>query len=307
MGAVIRWTLWLVLLVIATNGRAQPIDEADALFREGRALMDVRQFSAACEKFESSMKLSPALGTRLNLAVCNEKRGRLASAWLGFKASETQATAQNLPDFVRLAKEHLRDLTPRVPQLVVVGELPTNSVTMKRPGYPDTTLVLGEPSPVDPTNANDPNDVVRFFVEVPGMAPISASVTMISEGTRPIIVMPAPAALVRTDAPPVFRSPTRRKAGWAFVASGAVVATTAIALSIKWTGDSKVDTCSIDAACVDDYGRRIRVIGTSTFIAGAALTGLGAYLVVTTPMLRQTRVAPAVINGAPALAWSGRF
>src|SRR5262245_37563455 len=53
---------------------------AEALFREGRQLMDSGAIAQACVKFEESLRLDPALGTMLNLAVCEERAGNTKRA-----------------------------------------------------------------------------------------------------------------------------------------------------------------------------------------------------------------------------------
>lgn len=54
---------------------------AEALFQKGRGAMEREDFDAACQMFEESFSLDPAVGTVMNLAVCEEKRGRLARSW----------------------------------------------------------------------------------------------------------------------------------------------------------------------------------------------------------------------------------
>src|SRR5690606_27555049 len=54
---------------------------AEALFQKGRVAMDREDFDAACQMFEESFVLDPAVGTVMNLAVCEERRGHLARSW----------------------------------------------------------------------------------------------------------------------------------------------------------------------------------------------------------------------------------
>ncbi len=92
---------------------------AEQLFQEGRVEMSKRDFAAACPKFESSFALDPALGTRLNLAVCYEHIDRLASAWEHYRAVADLAAQAGQDRRAELARTRLAAVEPRVPRLVV--------------------------------------------------------------------------------------------------------------------------------------------------------------------------------------------
>jgi len=51
------------------------------LFQKGVELMAIGKSAEACEKFDSSHQLDPALGTMLRLADCYERTGKTASAY----------------------------------------------------------------------------------------------------------------------------------------------------------------------------------------------------------------------------------
>lgn len=87
---------------------------AQVLFEEGRELIARGRTEEACAKFAESNRLDPATGTLLNLAVCNESRGKTATAWEQFRAAEAASQYDRRDDRVRFAREHIAKLEPRL-------------------------------------------------------------------------------------------------------------------------------------------------------------------------------------------------
>ena len=73
------------------RAEARPSDSALAhdLFDQGRALMEQKDYSRACKKFEDSRRLEVdgGGGTVLNLALCSEALGKTGTAWAEFPRS----------------------------------------------------------------------------------------------------------------------------------------------------------------------------------------------------------------------------
>lgn len=120
----------VVALLVATLGsgraRAQSTTPtaseqalAQALFEEGRLLMDKGAYPAACAKLAESQRLDPGAGTFLNLAICHEKEGKLATAHVELQTALAQATRDGRNDREKIATEHLNALTPRLPRLSI--------------------------------------------------------------------------------------------------------------------------------------------------------------------------------------------
>src|SRR5262245_20159289 len=71
----------LALLSPAVSRADEAEDRADRLFRQAQEKMAANEIDAACRLFAQSLEADRAIGTLLNLAVCHEKQGRLATAW----------------------------------------------------------------------------------------------------------------------------------------------------------------------------------------------------------------------------------
>src|SRR5262245_37669831 len=67
--------------------RAQASPAAEALFRSGREALDHGDYERACKQLRESDRIEPAVGTELNLATCEEKRGNIATAWQLYRAA----------------------------------------------------------------------------------------------------------------------------------------------------------------------------------------------------------------------------
>src|SRR6478752_1211600 len=71
---------------------------AEALFRDGRALMEAGNYKDACPKLEESYAQDPATGTLLALGICQEHVGKTASAWATYSEVATRAKRDGRAD-----------------------------------------------------------------------------------------------------------------------------------------------------------------------------------------------------------------
>jgi hypothetical protein len=108
-------------------------------------------YELACAKLEESLRLDHGIGTEFNLADCNEKRGRLATAWSGFLSVAAAARAQNQEQRENVASTRAAALERRLPKLVidVPGAAPSG-LEVKRDGIVVGSESWGSAVPVDP-------------------------------------------------------------------------------------------------------------------------------------------------------------
>src|SRR5262249_44729364 len=111
-----RMTLGGVAIVVAFGATARAEPNRDEAFRKGRELMKAGRYAEACLQFELSEKLDPELGTQFNIAQCDEKTGKLATALALYKELSAKDTnAQRRATEIDLAAQ----LEHRVPKVVV--------------------------------------------------------------------------------------------------------------------------------------------------------------------------------------------
>jgi hypothetical protein len=100
--------------------RAEDKAEADRLFEEGRELLEKGERAEACTKFDLSFRKDPrAVGTMLNLGLCREEVGQVASAVRFYQEARDRAHDQNLPEHQQAAERKIALLSPRVPHLSI--------------------------------------------------------------------------------------------------------------------------------------------------------------------------------------------
>jgi len=117
----------LALAAVAGVAAAAP-SPADEAFERGRALMTAGKIAEACAAFEDSLRLDFQLGTLFNLAQCDARRGKLATALAAFRRIAREDTA-NATRAAR-ARELADALDKRVPHLRIALAGGTAQVTL---------------------------------------------------------------------------------------------------------------------------------------------------------------------------------
>jgi hypothetical protein len=114
--------------------------------------MSREHYAEACQKFAESQRLDPGGGTLLNLALCHEKEGKIATAWADFREALGDARRDRRREREKLAKEHIEALEPRLPRLIVqvMGVAADHGVEVTLDGTVIAASAWGTPIPVDP-------------------------------------------------------------------------------------------------------------------------------------------------------------
>ena len=116
----LRLCALLATLSAAPTARADQEAVATELFQRGKALMAEERTEEACRAFGESYRLYASSGTLLNLAVCHEKLGKIASAWSEFNRVIPMARSGGREDRAELAEQRAAILGPKLSRLVLV-------------------------------------------------------------------------------------------------------------------------------------------------------------------------------------------
>lgn len=306
MRRVLTRSAALLVFVAGTSAHAQADSAAaEALFTEGRTLLAQGKRDLACKRFEESFAIDKtAMGTLFNIALCNERRGRLATAWLQYR--EVAATSRTTrTDRANLADERARDLKPRLSTLRVVvpaavRALPVLEVTVDGAPLPATSY--GVPIPVD-------GGEHRVVAKARGHRPAGASTAVAPERAEaevtipPLVVDPSAATEPAKPAPVGGPAPTGaaetstpsgRTLAWVVGATGAA----ALALGAGFGASVLVQTPSVkdQDRPYDERESKYRELDTQAYIADVGV-GVGLALVATSAVLLLTsgRRAPSAV------------
>jgi hypothetical protein len=187
-----RVLLSLAALAVSTATASAQSADAEALFRDGRAMIKKGDLEGGCEKLAASERIESSVGTLLNLGDCREKLGKLASAWAAFRKAEAMAQRAGTDEKRRAeAARRASALEPKLSNIVVVVAHPVPDMVVRRDDDVLDPATLGTPLPVDPGK-------VTISAEAPGYTPWHSEVEIDPHSKRREITVPdlvrAPAA-----------------------------------------------------------------------------------------------------------------
>jgi hypothetical protein len=334
--ASVPWAL-AATLVMSTSlvARADPTDEekalASTLFDQAKALLTEGLVGEACRKLEESRRLDPLPGTILNLGVCHEREGLMASAFAELREARALAERDHRDDRVALADQHMKAIEPKISTLVlVVGPtVDVSGLTLTRDGSPIGRAAWGTRIPVDPGQH-------VLEASAPGKRPWKATVTVLSDGDVQNVTVtqledapaapPAPAAFESLRPGPAAESPPTHTSG---LSSQRIAALTVAGLAVVSIGvgtysgitaihdhDSPegvctTNPCSTQSKSLNDDAGTYADVSTVTIIAGLAGLGVGGFLWLWKPSLgsdsKSVSLEPIVAPGRGGLELVGGF
>jgi len=319
----------------AQDGRHGDVAAANALFLDGRRLSAGGQFAEACARFEASLAILPRLGVRLNLADCNERLGKTATAWKMF--GEAAALARRMADRREvLARRRQERLVARVSRLIITlpSSTPSETISVMRDGVRVAPSEYNLGIPVDP-------GVHTVEAAAPDRTPWSARVVVSGKGEvvaveipdlvrrpdlarRPVLtpvaepvrehVASSGAPAEPTDAP-ARRHPTPGAWTLAGIGIAGIGAGTALGLSARSLRRQAGSGCDLSNACDEaaysliERSRHDGNLSTISFAIGTAALVAGVVLYIRSPRdhQRSIRVVPAITPGAASVTATGAW
>ena len=258
---------------------------------------------------QESQRLDPGAGTLMNLATCEEKLIKLASAWQHWKEAIDALPPGD--DRIPFARSRVADLEKKLPRLKVTLANGTESgAKVFRDEIELGQVSQGVLLPVDP----GPHSVT---VKMAGH--LTERITIaVGEGEAKQIEVHAgaidPTATETTGG--VVVEPRSRTLGWVVGGLGVAGVGTGVVTGLMLASKKSTieSTCpnkmcasqaDVDAAA---SGKTLLVANTVGWIVGGVGLGLGAYLVLSAPHARTTALlVPAASPDGASLSCVGRF
>lgn len=260
---------------------------AETLFFTARGLMEAGRYSEACDKLAESYRLDAAAGTLLNLGVCHQRVGKIASAWGEFREALADARKANRPDREKVASDAIASLEPDLPYLTItvpdaVKRIP--GLVISRNGVPLNAAAWNTELPVDPGK-------VDIQETAPAYKPKTLALQIESKEHKTITAEGLVLAPIERPPPPFWTS--KREVGVGVFAAGVVATGVASFFGVQAINDKKNSdaACPTDAAgvtrCTQSGVDSMSSANTAAWISdigfglGGAAILVGAYLLVT--------------------------
>jgi len=290
--AAISLAVIVIVIVIDSGTALAQSAAAEALFADGDRLLKEGKIAEACDALEASNRLEPRAGTLVNLGLCRERNGQLASAWSAFKDAATRAID---PKKKKTATDRIAAIEPRMSYLTisVADESRVEGLAVTRDGKPVDAALWNRAIPVDggssqisgrapgheewSTTVEIPPERGKVSVEVPRFKEIAKLVT-------PTIVPEPPAVDVpqeqdRGTTPGMFTG--RRKIALGVAAVGVVAIGSGVVLGLQAKGlqddayalcpEPLVCSSADEATSLMERGRTRALMANIGFGVGAGL------------------------------------
>ena len=281
---------------------------AEALFRRGRQAMEGQRCAEALPSFVESQRLDPAAGTLMNIATCEEKVGRVASAWQHWR--EAIDALPPTDDRVAFARNRVQALEQKLPRLAIsLAGGRDGGARVFRDEVELGPASQGVPLPVDAGRHT-------ITVRMPGHR-VEQIVVQVGEGeqkrveVRPGAVETPPADLGMQS------SSWRSTLGWTLTGVGVAGLGTAAVSGFMLLDDKRtVETYCPDKNCTSQEGvdaaasgRTLTTVNTVSWIAGGVGLGVGLYFLLSAGRggKSTTALAPSFGRDDFALWCKGSF
>lgn len=300
------------IVALPRTARAEDT-QAERLYQEGRRAAQAKDWATACRKLKESHDREPAPGTLLNLADCEENRGKLLDALGHFESAARLGPAGK--ERALYARERASAVEKRLSRLTI-QLLPTAAVgwTVECDGLPVDAARLGTPMLLDPGEHT-------VVARVSGRANVRSTVKLAEGELRQVEIeagaapSPGPARVAAGGERATPSQSPLRAMGVASLGVGAVglgvgLLGGGMTLKAKSTADDSCRAgCSPEGLDAQSQGKTWSVLSSVGFATAGAGLIAGVSLLVLAPSSRApvgTLTARPIVGGT-GLGLGGTF
>jgi len=297
----------------ATDGDA--IKRAREQFNQALSLQTGGDWAGALALLKEVAAVKPTPQVRFNIALCEERLGRLVAALGDYELAASDAQAEKADQVAQEVDARLEALKARVPRVVVQRGEGADSATISLDGVSLGDSVLNIPLPADP----GPHVIEAKAL---GFRPFKQAFRVAEQQTATILVKlePEPVAVLPPPLPPIHQtSPNVRTIG--LVVGGVGVASLIGSGAFFYLRQSTINDldkkCGADRqACPDsarstvDRGKLYTTLADVTLAVGAVGLGVGAALVIVgghSAEQANLAIAPGAASANAGATLLGRF
>ncbi|AKT38301.1 hypothetical protein [Chondromyces crocatus] len=176
----------LSLTAVVAAPRPVLAQDAGALLDEGKKLMAAGKLAEACPKLEESYKLGPSPSALYQVALCHEKQGKIATAYVEFIDAEAEARKAGNKALQQDAKVRSAMLESRIPRLTVKVPKDAAEVEGLQVRVDETALERGSWNQAAPVNPGEH----KVSASAPGRKPWDKTVKL-RAGSKESVTVPA--------------------------------------------------------------------------------------------------------------------
>jgi hypothetical protein len=275
----------------AAHAQGSPTTDGDAIkrareqFNQALSLQTGGDWAGALALLKEVAAVKPTPQVRFNIALCEERLGRLVAALGDYELAASDAQAEKADQVAQEVDARLEALKARVPRVVVQRGEGADSATISLDGVSLGDSVLNIPLPADP----GPHVIEAKAL---GFRPFKQAFRVAEQQTATILVKlePEPVAALPPPLPPIHQtSPNIRTIGLvvggvgvaSLIGSGAFfyLRQSAISDLDKQCGPDR-QACPDSARSTVDHGKLYTTLADVTLAVGAVGLGVGAALVI---------------------------
>ena len=314
-------------MLVAALGSAFPAwadpAAAEALFQQGRELLERGELAAACAKFESSQASESSGGTLLNLADCRARQGKNATAWAHFVAAERLSELQGRSEQAAEARRRRTELEPGLSTLTVQVADAAPGLQVKVNGRALDSGSLDSRLPMDPgvlsIEFSAPERVparVEVFLRSSAHHMVVKAPRLAARPAEPPAPKPAPAPAGAAESPRGSRTLAWVIGGFGATALAVGGAFGVLALSsnadAKNSCNQRTSGCNPDSLSAAEDRDRQALISTIAVATGLVGLGVSGVLLLTAPSPTDQSAAATGFRvelgpGRASISGSARF